>query len=97
MGPTFIPKPPGRHDGIVEAKIRRLKETMRCLLHSLPINFHTSLVKYAMKCAIYYSNLFPTRTGYKGMSPRKALTGIKVDDKTCAGISFGKFAYVRKK
>ena len=48
-----------------------------------------------MKCATYYSNLFPTRTGHKGMSPREALTGIKVDVKTCAG--FGEFAYVREK
>ena len=50
-----------------------------------------------MKRATYYSNLFPTRSGYKGLSPREALTGVKVDVKTCAGIGFGEFAYVRKK
>ena len=89
MGPTFIPRSPGRHDGIVEAKIRRLKETLRCLLHSLPFGFNISLIRYAMKCVTYYSNLFPTRSGYKGLSPREALTGVKVDVKTCAGIGFG--------
>ena len=34
-GPHFIHLPPGRKDGIVETKIRRVNETIRKLLHSI--------------------------------------------------------------
>ena len=50
-----------------------------------------------MKCATYYSNLFPTRSGYKGLSPKRSVNRRKVDVKTCAGIGFGELAYVREK
>jgi len=97
QGPRFEHLSPGRHDGVIEAKIRRIKETMRSLLNSLPYKFGPSLLRYAMRCATYYMNLFPTRTGFKGISPREALTGIKVDAAACAGIAFGEFAYVKEK
>jgi len=51
-----------------------------------------SEVCYEMREILF--DLFPTHTGYKEMSPREALTGIKVDVKTCAGICFGELAYV---
>ena len=97
QGPTFIPRAPGRHVGIVEAMIRRIKETTRALLHSLPFRYNVSLVKWAVKCATFYQNLFPSRDGFKGISPREALTGIKVDLKSSAPIAFGEFAYVKEK
>lgn len=96
-GPTFEPLPPGRKDHIVEAKIRRIKETMRCLLHSLKFKWNDSILRYSLRCATYYINLFPTREGFKGISPREALTGIKVDVQHCAPIGFGDFAYVKEK
>jgi len=34
-GPLLDPLPPGRKDGVVEAKSRRLKETVRCVLDFL--------------------------------------------------------------
>ena len=55
------------------------------------------MVKWAVKCATYYQNLFPNRQGYRGISPREALTGIKVDIKAAAPIAYGQFAYVREK
>ena len=33
-GPHFAPSPPGRKDGVVEAKLKRVKETVRSLLHA---------------------------------------------------------------
>ena len=82
---------------MVEAKVRRIKETVRCLLHSLPFKFNESMVRWALKNAAFCLNLFPTRDGYKGVSPRECLTGIKVDAKACAPIGFGQFAWVKEK
>ena len=50
-----------------------------------------------VRASTYYLNLFPTRDGYKEMSPRELLTETKVDAASCAGIAFGKFAWVTKK
>ena len=46
-GVTLEPLPPGRKDGVVEAKIRRIKETMRCIIHSLEFPPNKTMIRWA--------------------------------------------------
>lgn len=93
-GPLLEPLPPGRKDGVVESKNRRLKETVRCIISSLKFNPSDLMIKKAVVFAAYVSNIFPTREGYKGVSPREALTGVKIDQKTHLPCAFGEFCWV---
>lgn len=84
----------GSHDGHVENKIKVLKETVRSIIHGLPYVVSRRLLPWAVRYSAYVLNLRPNKTGYIGLSPREALTGIKTDFRRDLKISFGEYCQV---
>ena len=88
-GPPLISFPSGKHDAVVEAKIRRVKENVRAIAHSVPYKMGRKLLAWAVQYGTYVTNLMPGP--YAGVSPREALTGVKPDYKKVLPAEFGSF------
>ena len=64
--------------GKIDRRIRSIKESVRCILISLPFNLPLSLLKYAVMFAVSRFNLFRHSQGWAdGASPRELVTGGK--------------------
>ena len=93
-GPPWTPRAPGKHDGYVESKIRRVKETARAIQQSLPYALGPVLQTWCILYSTYVINLLPSKTGYEALSPREAFTGIKPDFSRDLRVGFGDYAQV---
>jgi len=95
-GPPHLLLSPGKHDGYVDERIRRLKEIVRAISVSLRYRLGFTLTQWCVIYSAYVLNLIPFREA-QGASPRETFTGIKPNFPTHLPISVGVFAQVKEK
>lgn len=92
-GTPHAPVGPGQHEVVAESKIRRLKERMRAILHSLPYELPIKLLKWLVQFVVMRKNCIPIDGSGSRYSPRELFTGIRANAKVKLRIPFG--AYVQ--
>ena len=94
--PDVEPSPvgPGQHEVVAESKIRRIKERMRAILHSLPYELPMFLVKYLLQFVVSKKNHLPVSGSGTKYSPREIFTGVGGDAKRDLRAPFGMYAQV---
>jgi hypothetical protein len=75
----------------VDAKIRRIKETYRCVKNGLPWKLPPSKVKDLIGYSVSRLNIRRTSSLSENICPRVLFTGIKVDFKKELNLSFGDY------
>ena len=95
-GIRFDPVGTGVHVSIIESKIRRIKEKVRSVLHSLPYNWPKRWIQWIVYFAVRARNRIPVRGSGTTLSPAEQLTGIKCDAKTDLRIAFGDYAQIKE-
>ena len=88
------PVGPGQHEVIAESKIRRIKERMRAILHSLPYELPIKLLKWLVQFVVMRKNYIPVDGSGTRYSPRELFTGIRANAKVDLRIAFGSYAQV---
>ena len=88
------PVGPGQHEVVAESKIRRIKERMRAILHSLPYELPMFLVKYLLQFVVSKKNHLPVTGSGTKYSPRELFTGVAGDAKRDLRAPFGMYAQV---
>jgi hypothetical protein len=78
----------------VDAKIRRLKDTYRCVKAGLPWTLAFSHVKHLVAYAVSRINLYSTTSLAGVLSPRVLFTGIKPNYKKELSLAFGDYVEV---
>jgi hypothetical protein len=81
----------GDHLDKVDAKIRRVKETIRSVHASLPWNLPDSRVQDLVKYAVTRLNMRRTFSKVSNVAPRVAFTGIRPNYKKEFELSFGEY------
>jgi hypothetical protein len=94
-GPPHVPTPAGKHDAVIESKIRRIKENARAIQASLPFKLDAKLLIWLIQYSVYVSNLMPGP--YPGISPREALTGRKPEYSKALPFAFGDFVQISQR
>jgi hypothetical protein len=84
----------GDHLSIVDNKIRRIKELMRCVRSDLPWPMPSSLIPELVAYAVSRLNLRRTTAAMNQVAPRVALTGRKVRAARELGLAFGDYCEV---
>ena len=85
---------PYQHVPIVEAKNRRIKERVRCLIAHLPYKLNVNFLMYLPRYVARRLNICPSSHNGITVSPFEILTGVKVDFKKELKIGFGEAAHV---
>ena len=80
---------PGQHVPVIERKIRVVKERVRAHLGALPYKLPASLLPWLLYFVVFCLNCIPTSAGGFDMSPRKVLTGRKLNFKRDIRFEFG--------
>ena len=86
----------GVHVCIVESKVRRIKEKVRSILHSLPFNWPKRWLHWVIYFAVRSRNRIPVRGSGTILSPVELLTGIKSDARKDLRIAFGDYVQTRE-
>ena len=84
----------GDHLSIVDNKIRRIKETMRCVRADLPWPLPANLVPELVAYAVSRLNIRRTTAAMNQVAPRVAMTGRKVRANRELALSFGDYCEV---
>ena len=81
----------------VDRRIRTIKESVRCILHSLPYTLPHSLLKWAVMFAVSRFNLLRHSTVHQAhsFSPRELFTQIKTDFKRDLRVGFGDYCQTK--
>ena len=95
-GIRYDPVGTGVHVSIVESKIRRIKEKVRAILHSLPFNWPKKWLHWTVYFAVKARNRIPVRGSGTSLSPVELLTGIKSDARTDLRVAFGDYVQTRE-
>ena len=90
-GIAYVPNPEDVKVGIVENGIKRIKNTARCILHSVPYHLSFILLIWLVCYSVYCINFQISRVGREGLCPRQELTGIRPDVKRDFRVGFGDF------
>ena len=77
--------------GVVERKLRTIKERVRGYLTTLPFIKDEVLEEWLLKNIIYYLNWTPTTTNMDERSSMEKLTGRLIDAKTDLRFGFGDY------
>ena len=91
-GIAYVPNPEDVKVGIVENGIKRIKNTARCILHSVPFHLSYILLIWLVCYSVYCINFQISRVGREGLCPRQELTGIRPDVKRDFRVGFCDFA-----
>jgi hypothetical protein len=91
QGVKYVPNSEDVKVGIVENCIKRIKNTARCILHSVPYHLSRILLVWLVCYAVQCLNLQTSRTGREGLCPRQELTGIRPDVKRDVRAAYGDF------
>ena len=86
----------GVHVSVIESKIRRIKEKVRAILHSLPYNWPKKWLHWVIYFAVRARNRIPVRGSGTVLSPVEILTGIKCDAKKDLRVAFGDYVQARE-
>lgn len=97
IGINYISNPGDVKVGIVENCIRRIKNTARCLLHSIPYHLSYVLLVWLVCYSVYCMNFHVSKMGREGLCARQELTGVRPDMKRDFRIGFGDYAQVPHK
>jgi hypothetical protein len=75
-GPTMNLRSANEHMPEIERKIRVIKEQLRAIIYSMPVNAVPSLVTIHMVLFVAKAlNIFPVKGGIRGWSPKQIMTG----------------------
>lgn len=94
-GISFEPR--STHAHVCENKVKYVKGNARSLIYSLKYKLPKHLLQFAVLYAVYVANLMPSEGGLRGIIPREALLGQKVNFKYALPIGFGDYAQVKYK
>lgn len=83
-----------QHVARVEAMIKLVKERTRSLLHSLPYQLPSALVKHAVQYSVRMINAMAPKEGLHGTSPRELFLGRKTDLRRDFRVPFGAYCHV---
>jgi hypothetical protein len=89
LGIRYTPNPGDVKVGIAENAIKQVKNTARCILHSVPYHLSLVLLVWLVCYSVYCINLQTSRTGREGLCPRQELTGIRPDAKRDIRAGYG--------
>jgi hypothetical protein len=93
-GPTMNLTSANEHEPTIERKIRVIKERLRAIIYSLPVNAVPSLVMIHMVLFVAKTlNIFPVKGGIPGWSPKQIMTGEVVYYKYYC-IPFGSYCQI---
>jgi hypothetical protein len=85
----------GDHLSIVDIKIRRVKELMRCVQSDLPWPLPTKLIPELAAYAVSRLNMRRTTSAMNQVAPRVALTGRKIRAARELALAFGDYCEVQ--
>ena len=95
-GPKMNLTSANEHVPEIERKIRVIKERVRAIVYSIPVNATPALViTHAVLFVTKALNLFPVKGGIPGWSPKQIMTGEVVHYKYCC-IPFGCYCQISK-
>ena len=95
-GPKMNLTSANEHVPEIERKIRVIKERVRAIVYSIPVNaLPALLVVHAVLFATKALNLFPVKGGISGWSPKQIMTGEVVYYKYCC-VPFGCYCQISK-
>ena len=69
----------GEAGGVVERKIRQVKERLRAIINTLPYRLTEHLESWLLRCVVSRINLVPTRNNPDYVSPREKLWGRRIN------------------
>jgi hypothetical protein len=81
IGVQYTANPEDVKVGIVENAIKQIKNTARCILHSVPYHLSLIMLVWLVCYSVYCLNFQTSRTGREGLCPRQELTGERPDFK----------------
>jgi hypothetical protein len=80
--------------GVIERKIRTIKERIRGYISVLPFATDEVLEEWLVKNVVYYLNWTPTSNSVDGRSPLEKLTARNIDAKTDLRHGFGDYVQI---
>ena len=83
------------HENTAESKIRRIKESMRSILSTLPYDLPAFLLSYLLQHTIILHN-HRINTSSQPLTPFEIIMGIKITDNQLINSRFGRAVYVNK-
>ncbi|MEY3186928.1 MAG: hypothetical protein RL675_752, partial [Bacteroidota bacterium] len=92
----IMPLPHGKKNGIVERKIRTIKERIRTILSSIPYKFPKPLLDDLVRFVVIRINQLPNEGSGNRISPKELFTGNKLDFKRdkSLDVRFGSYCHV---
>ena len=93
-GPTMNLTSAKEHEPYIERKTRVIKERLRAIIYSMPVNAVPSLVMIHMVLFVAKAlNIFPVKGGIPGWSPKQIMTGEVVNYKYYC-VPFGSYCQI---
>ena len=93
-GPTLNLTSAKEHEPTIERKTRVIKERLRAIIYSMPVNAVPSLVMIHMELFVAKAlNIFPVKGGIPGWSPKQIMTGEVVNYKYYC-VPFGSYCQI---
>ena len=80
--------------GVIERKIRTMKERARAIICTLPMRLTDQLLDWLMQSVAYMINGLPTKNTIDGRSPREKVYGRCINAKTDLRHGFGNYMQV---
>jgi hypothetical protein len=97
IGIEHVANPEDVKVGIIENSIKRVKNTARCILHSVPYHLSLIMLVWLVCYSVHCLNYQISKTGREGLCARQELTGIRPDAKRDCRAGWGDYAQIFQK